>query len=125
MRPIETQETWLSLSCLQALGRWDLHFHAMCAQVLTADWCKYNDCVIATGSVDKSVKVWDVRAPERELTTLLGHTCGPGAYGTILGDEKLRVGDVRAGARAHHAAWPHVRAGALLPCTGFEAEGVG
>ena len=48
------------------------------AQVLTADWCKYNDCVIATGSVDKSVKVWDVRAPERELTTLLGHTCGPG-----------------------------------------------
>ena len=46
-------------------------------QVLTADWCKYNDCVIATGSVDKSVKVWDVRAPERELTTLLGHTCEP------------------------------------------------
>ncbi len=44
-------------------------------QVLTADWCKYNDCVIATGSVDKSLKIWDVRAPERELTTLLGHTC--------------------------------------------------
>lgn len=43
--------------------------------MLTADWCKYNDCVIATGSVDKSLKVWDVRAPERELTTLLGHTC--------------------------------------------------
>lgn len=26
-------------------------------EVLTADWCKYNDCIIATGSVDKSIKV--------------------------------------------------------------------
>lgn len=26
-------------------------------EVLAADWCKYNDCVIATGSVDKSIKV--------------------------------------------------------------------
>ena len=26
-------------------------------EVLSADWCKYNDCVIATGSVDKSIKV--------------------------------------------------------------------
>lgn len=43
-------------------------------EVLTADWCKYNDCVIATGSVDKSIKIWDVRAPEREVTSLLGHT---------------------------------------------------
>ena len=42
-------------------------------QVLTADWCKYNDCIIATGSVDKTIKVWDVRAPQRELTTLYGH----------------------------------------------------
>lgn len=67
----------------------------MCAQVLTADWCKYNDCVIATGSVDKSVKVWDVRAPERELTTLLGHTCAPGTDVIILGYDKPRVGDVR------------------------------
>jgi hypothetical protein len=25
-------------------------------EVLAADWCKYNDCVIATGSVDKSIK---------------------------------------------------------------------
>ena len=40
----------------------------------SADWCKYNDCVLATASVDKSIKVWDVRAPEQPLTTLLGHT---------------------------------------------------
>ena len=40
----------------------------------SADWCKYNDCVLATASVDKSIKVWDVRAPEQPLSTLLGHT---------------------------------------------------
>ena len=26
-------------------------------EILTADWCKYNDCILATGSVDKSIKV--------------------------------------------------------------------
>ncbi len=46
---------------------------AACA-LQSADWCKYNDCVMATASVDKSIKVWDVRAPEQPLTTLLGHT---------------------------------------------------
>ena len=68
----------MSPCACKIICRHDVLSHAVCAQVLTADWCKYNDCVIATGSVDKSVKVWDVRAPERELTTLLGHTCGPG-----------------------------------------------
>ncbi len=43
-------------------------------EVLTADWSKYNDCVIATGSVDKSIKVWDIRVPGREISTLFGHT---------------------------------------------------
>ena len=32
-------------------------------EILTCDWNKYNDCVIATGSVDRSVKLWDVRNP--------------------------------------------------------------
>ncbi len=44
------------------------HFSA-----LPTDWCKYNDCIIATGSVDKTIKIWDVRMPQRELTVLLGH----------------------------------------------------
>ena len=37
------------------------------------DWCKYNDCVIATGSVDRTIKVWDVRVPDREVSVLSGH----------------------------------------------------
>jgi peroxin-7 len=43
------------------------------AQVLTADWCKYDECLIATGSVDKCIKVWDVRQPGREMAVLMGH----------------------------------------------------
>lgn len=43
-------------------------------QILTVDWCKYNDCVIATGSVDKSIKIWDVRVPDREVSVLAGHS---------------------------------------------------
>ncbi len=43
-------------------------------QILAADWCKYNDCVLATGSVDKSIKTWDVRMPQREVAVLTGHT---------------------------------------------------
>lgn len=29
---------------------------------------------MATGSVDKTIKVWDVRQPRQEVTTLFGHT---------------------------------------------------
>jgi peroxin-7 len=29
--------------------------------------------VLATASVDKTIKIWDVRMPQRELTTLFGH----------------------------------------------------
>lgn len=47
--------------------------HTM-VQVLAVDWSNYNDCVIATGSVDKSIKVWDVRMPQREMAVLQGHT---------------------------------------------------
>ncbi len=47
--------------------------YVYCEQVLTADWCKYNDCLIATGSVDKTIKVWDVRQPGREMHLLVGH----------------------------------------------------
>lgn len=34
---------------------------------------QYNDCLIATGSVDKSIKVFDVRMTQRELLQLNGH----------------------------------------------------
>jgi peroxin-7 len=43
-------------------------------EVLSADWCKYNDCLLATGSVDKAVSVWDVRRPAAPVSKLAGHT---------------------------------------------------
>jgi len=51
-----------------------LSFAAHQFEILSADWCKYNDCIIATGSVDKTIKIWDVRMPQRELSVLHGHT---------------------------------------------------
>ena len=56
-------------------GRSTLTVQAHAYEVLCTDWCKYNDCLLATASVDKSLKLWDVRNPQRELATLLGHTC--------------------------------------------------
>ncbi|KAL4371763.1 hypothetical protein AHAS_Ahas06G0198300 [Arachis hypogaea] len=31
-------------------------------EVLTCDWNKYNEWIIITASMDKSIKVWDVRS---------------------------------------------------------------
>ena len=27
-------------------------------EILSCDWNKYNDCVLATGSVDKTARIW-------------------------------------------------------------------
>lgn len=45
-------------------------------EVLTCDWNKYNEHVVVTGAVDKSIKIWDLRNPDQELNTLKGHTYG-------------------------------------------------
>ncbi|PRQ38787.1 putative transcription factor WD40-like family [Rosa chinensis] len=31
-------------------------------EILSCDWNKYDNCVIVTASVDKSIKVWDARS---------------------------------------------------------------
>lgn len=74
-------DVFLSCSGDNTTKIWDLRQNrptlsiaAHAHEILTADWCKYNDCVIATGSVDKTIKTWDIRAPQRELTALRGHT---------------------------------------------------
>jgi WD40 repeat protein len=74
-------DVFLSASGDTTVRLWDLRqpqptlvLPAHAFEVLSADWCKYNDCIIATGSIDKSIKIWDVRQPQRELTTLFGHS---------------------------------------------------
>jgi len=42
--------------------------------ILAMDWNKYQEGMIVTGSVDRSMKVWDLRFPGRELKVLHGHS---------------------------------------------------
>jgi peroxin-7 len=42
-------------------------------ECLTLDWNKYSDMTLVTGSVDQTLKVWDLRFPEREVQCLRGH----------------------------------------------------
>ncbi len=89
MRQVSAQQSLISSKaqspknnrCFLFVQVWDLrqarptlNLAAHAYEILSADWCKYNDCVLATASVDKSIKLWDIRAPDRELSTLLGHT---------------------------------------------------
>lgn len=86
-------------------------------EVLAADWCKYNDCILATGSVDKSIKVWDVRMPQRELTSLLGHTYAvrrvafsphsPTLLASCAYDMTVRIWDYAAPEDAQLKVWDH------------------
>jgi len=99
----------------QARATLTLAAHA--AEVLAADWCKYNDCVLATGSVDKSIRVWDVRVPGRELATLLGHTYAvrrlafsphaPTVLASCAYDTTVRMWDYAAPEEAMLRAWGH------------------
>ncbi|KXJ92239.1 WD domain-containing protein [Microdochium bolleyi] len=47
---------------------------AMPAEILTHDWNKYNDTVIATGGVDRAIRIFDIRNPNAGPASLLmGH----------------------------------------------------
>ncbi|KAI0388773.1 WD repeat domain-containing protein [Xylariaceae sp. FL0594] len=51
-----------------------VHPPAMPAEVLTHDWNKYRDTVIATGGVDRVVRTFDIRNPSSgPLSILMGH----------------------------------------------------
>ena len=60
-------------------------------------WRRYNDCIIATGSVDKSIKLWDVRSPQRELAVMHGHKWVPAAPAWFACVCEWRVVLMRAG----------------------------
>ncbi|GAA6105001.1 peroxisomal targeting signal 2 receptor-like [Tachysurus ichikawai] len=44
------------------------------AEILSCDWCKYDQNVLATGAVDSSVCVWDLRNVRQPVAQMLGHS---------------------------------------------------
>lgn len=43
-------------------------------EILTHDWNKYRDSIVATAGVDRIIRVFDIRAPgQGPLTQLIGH----------------------------------------------------
>ncbi|CAG8565841.1 15462_t:CDS:2 [Funneliformis caledonium] len=68
------------------------------------DWNKYQENIIVTASSDKSVKVWDLRRPDRELLCLRGHEyavrrvkCSPhngNIIASVSYDMTMRIWDI-------------------------------
>ena len=56
-----------------SFGRSAISIAAHQSEVLCLDWSKYNEHVVATGSVDKTVRVWDLRNPQVPVAQLCGH----------------------------------------------------
>ena len=42
-------------------------------EVLSCDWNKYEDFTLVTGSVDKTMRVWDIRQPSVPVRIMPGH----------------------------------------------------
>ena len=107
-------------------------------EVLAADWCKYNDCIIATGSVDKTIKaraggdvvcgleagqpcyVWNpsIQYPSQLSQLPPARVTHPTAVSVLPPSlPPAGVGRTHAGARGDHAVWAQLRgaAGALQP----------
>ncbi|MEE6509486.1 hypothetical protein FKM82_026433 [Ascaphus truei] len=44
------------------------------AEILSCDWCKYDQNLLVTGAIDCSLKGWDLRAIRQPVFDLQGHT---------------------------------------------------
>ncbi|KAJ8315390.1 hypothetical protein KUTeg_007540 [Tegillarca granosa] len=42
-------------------------------EILTCDWCKYDQFIIFTGGVDCAIRGWDIRKPKAPICELPGH----------------------------------------------------
>ncbi|KAK1796144.1 hypothetical protein P4O66_009227 [Electrophorus voltai] len=55
-------------------GSCQLAIPAHKAEILSCDWCKYDQSVVVTGAIDCSLCVWDVRSAGQPVAQLLGHS---------------------------------------------------
>ncbi|KAM5166544.1 peroxisomal biogenesis factor 7 isoform 2-T2 [Callospermophilus lateralis] len=71
----------LSILGDQTLRIWDMKatgvrivIPAHQTEILSCDWCKYNENLLVTGAVDCSLRGWDLRNVRQPVFELLGHT---------------------------------------------------
>ncbi|KAH3686391.1 hypothetical protein WICPIJ_002644 [Wickerhamomyces pijperi] len=78
-------------------------------EILTCDWNKYRPNVIATGSVDKSIKIWDLRMIQGSIdnSPMNGNTGSPIPMNQLLGHEFA----------VKKITWSPHSAGELLSCS--------
>uniref|UniRef100_A0AAY5EXT0 Peroxin-7 n=1 Tax=Electrophorus electricus TaxID=8005 RepID=A0AAY5EXT0_ELEEL len=55
-------------------GSCQLAIPAHKAEILSCDWCKYDQSIVVTGAIDCSLCVWDVRSAGQPVAQLLGHS---------------------------------------------------
>ncbi|KTF93886.1 hypothetical protein cypCar_00004692 [Cyprinus carpio] len=44
------------------------------AEILSCDWCKYDQNILVTGAVDCSLRVWDLRNVRHPVAQMMGHS---------------------------------------------------
>lgn len=105
------------------------------AEILTHDWNKYRPTVLATAGVDRTIRTFDIRAPQQgPLSIMLGHdyavkkvAWSPHLSSVLLSasyDMTCRVWDDRSEATAAADADP-MRSGPASPVVGSELGRMG
>lgn len=51
-----------------------MNLRAHTTEILSIDWSKYDDYVLATAACDNCIRLWDMRMLNKSLVLLTGHT---------------------------------------------------
>ena len=86
-------------------------------EVLSCDWNKYEDFTLVTGSVDKTMRVWDIRQPGVPIRVMPGHSyavrkviCSPHAGNLVAScsyDMTVCFWDIKAPGEPLLQRWAH------------------
>lgn len=86
-------------------------FFGNCGEILSIDWNKYEHNVLISGSVDKTLKVWDLRNPSIPRNSIIAHDfairrvkCSPHSsnlVATASYDTTMKLFDISTGKQVY------------------------